>query len=86
NCPTRVSDEEREKLFRHYWKLENFKDKVDYIAGCVHEFAPLRPVSGRRSFSRRYMLKVNGKEERVCKEFFVSTFDISESTIVTYMG
>lgn len=86
NCSSIVSEEQRQHLFQHYWELETFKEKVDYIAGCVHEFAPLRPVSGRRAYSRRYMLKVGGKDERVCKEFFVNTFDISESTIVTYMG
>ncbi|XP_059179519.1 uncharacterized protein LOC131958471 [Physella acuta] len=86
NCPSRVSEEEREILFKEYWSLDTFKEKVNFISSCVHEFTPLRPVSGRRAYSRRYMLKNNGKEERVCKEFFVTTFDISESTIVTYMS
>ncbi|CAG5127483.1 unnamed protein product [Candidula unifasciata] len=86
NCSSIVSEEQRQQLFEEYWELETFKEKVDYIAGCVNEFAPLRPVSGRRAYSRRYTLKVGGKDERVCKEFFVNTFDISESTIVTYMG
>lgn len=86
NCPSRVSEEEREILFKEYWSLDTFKEKVNFISSCVHEFTPIRPVSGRRAYSRRYMLKINGKEERVCKEFFVTTFDISESTIVTYMS
>ncbi|XP_005092260.1 uncharacterized protein LOC101854391 isoform X2 [Aplysia californica] len=86
NCPLRVSEEDRKVLFEKYWNLESYKEKVEFISGCVHEFTPLRPVSGRRAYSRRYMLKVRGKDERVCKEFFVSTFDISESTIVTYMS
>ncbi|GFO23215.1 Ws0399_0 protein [Plakobranchus ocellatus] len=86
NCPSRVSEEERWKLFRHFWNLELFRNKVDYICDLIFEFAPIRPVSGKRSFSRRYTLKVKGKDERVCKDFFTSTFDISERTVVTYMA
>ena len=86
NCPSRVSEEERLRLFGHYWGLETYKDKVNYLCSFIHEFSPLRPMSGRRSYSRRYTLNVNGKDERVCKDFFLSTFDISQSTIMTFMA
>ncbi|GFS20801.1 WS0399_0 protein [Elysia marginata] len=86
NCPLRVSEEERWQLHRHYWTLESYKEKVNYLCSLIHEFSPLRPISGKKSYSRRFMLKIKQKDERVCKDFFISTFDISQSTVKTFMA
>ncbi|KAK3800834.1 hypothetical protein RRG08_008589 [Elysia crispata] len=44
-----------------------------------------KPTSGKKSHSRRHILRINGKDARVCKDFFISTFDISQSTATTFM-
>ena len=66
----------------HYWGLESYRDKVNYFCSFIHEFSPLRPTSGKKSHS---ILRINGKDARVCKDFFISTFDISQSTATTFM-
>lgn len=90
-CSSHISEEERQELFKIYWDLETYKQRVDFLCDLVEEFLPLRPrrykgnseSKSRRSFSRRYRIKIDDKIVRVCKDFFLSTLDIGDSMVST---
>ena len=82
-CTTKVTQETRQKLFDHYYSPQmTYERKRDFI--CRH--IEVKPTSKRnlRTYklnSRTYMLPVDGRLVRVCKQFFLKTLDISDKLV-----
>lgn len=94
-CST-ITDGQREAIFKQYWALPDLNQKR-YFLSCL-----LKPIvtdkrylkldtSGNiidpRKCNNAYYIRIESKEEvRVCKIFFLRTFDVSERVIRTIVS
>ncbi|RUS76450.1 hypothetical protein EGW08_015791 [Elysia chlorotica] len=82
-CTSKIDESQRIVLNKMYWELDTYEKKINYLSEYVETYSPKKQTTGRKAFSRRYFFAVNGVKVRVCKDFFLSTLHISESTIAT---
>ena len=85
NCNEKISQQERESICQVYWALEDYNRKKDFILGSVKTFEPKQrrtASSKQRKASHAYFFVSNGKEIRVCKNFFLSTLCVSNNTVL----
>lgn len=86
------SEKCRQKLFNVFWNLESWDAKKAYIRGLVD----IRPILKRRAENSRnesrkrngydfYLQNDKGMKMRVCKQFFLSTFDVSKDMIINWI-
>lgn len=90
NCSRNVDVHQQQSAFDRYWSLPN-TEKQYYFAQCINKSAPnkrQRPdYKGKKNVSMEFQLIVGSDDcttIRVCKEFFMGTFDISNSQIKTH--
>lgn len=73
-CNENISETKRQELFEKFYKLPTYDLQTAYLSTCIFKVAPKRRKSNKpRNFSTKIMLL----NKRVCKEFFLRTFDIS---------
>ena len=83
NCATKVPDNVRTEIFESFNEESmTYERKRDFI--CRH--IVVTPVTDRygktyKQNSRTYYLPVNGINQRVCKQFFLRTLDISDKMV-----
>jgi len=87
----KVSDEERQRIFDHFWKMRTWEAKKVYISSVVLHSVPKHrrreTVEGesRKQIGFRYYLKVTNEQEAVqyyvCKAMFLSTLDVGERMV-----
>lgn len=97
-CSKKVTEEQREKLFHHYYNLGNVTKQWQFLSEQMDQFKPKKarrlrmrlkdtepPVRRReRNSNIVYYLKVDDNERiKVCLTMFTSTFDITSCTIQT---
>ncbi|KAH9632643.1 hypothetical protein HF086_008470 [Spodoptera exigua] len=84
-----VSDEEREQIHKHFWKLRTWPEKMAFIkALAVRRCIRRRRTSQQRSTSKKqsghdiFINKLDAKctRVRVCKLFFLNTLCIGEDS------
>ncbi|KAL5273998.1 hypothetical protein ACFFRR_000637 [Megaselia abdita] len=85
-CKERISEEDRQEIFDHYWQLNSDYVKRQFIAQCLEstERKYMRVNSKScRSANTSFNFSVTSGKERVCKRFFVRTLGIGEGAIDT---
>lgn len=89
-CTTKITEEERAKVFSEYWKLGNLEKQRQFIRNCMEEINPqYRYVrqSGSRAPRKKnlaFYFHINAdKKIRVCNMFFENTLDINSRVIKT---
>lgn len=89
NCSDNIKEEEREHIFKCYWRLGTHEQQWDFISKYVTSHAPFRiKASGpNRSSIYVYTLpKINDNMETtvtVCRTMFLNTLSVSEKTVRT---
>ncbi|KAE8740383.1 hypothetical protein FOCC_FOCC014121 [Frankliniella occidentalis] len=88
-CKKRVSPEERESIFKTFWKLDSVHRKRDFISRSVSTKKPAScstiPSRAKKT-ARRYSLTVTGAREEkiaVCKTMFINTLGIPDCWVET---
>lgn len=81
-----VSDAKQKELNDAFYNLGNYDLQTAYLFGLIKVINKKRTYKGtvdsdKRSFSREYYLPIGGKEERVCKMFFIELFSVSDGRI-----
>lgn len=89
-CPKKISEEQRLKIFNDYYSLSNINRKRDFLSKNMELIQPkYRYVRANRQKAERrcnyafYFQSLEGKKIRVCKTFFRNTLDINDRTILT---
>lgn len=79
-CATRMSQEDREKVYNEYYGYANIEKQrrfiamhVEYIKGTDNKTS-----NPTRGLNLAYYLTINGTRLRVCKRMFRGTLDISD--------
>lgn len=85
-CSSKVTEEDRMKIFETFWKkLLNKQAKWLFLNSYVQQFhkQQSKQEKSRRANSRKYFLPVNESRVQVCKVMFLATLDISDGQITT---
>uniref|UniRef100_A0A8D9EDC2 Uncharacterized protein n=1 Tax=Cacopsylla melanoneura TaxID=428564 RepID=A0A8D9EDC2_9HEMI len=82
-CFEKITKERRQAIFREFWDLGNLEDQRFFIAINLDQVIPTyRYSKSKRAFNHAYHLtNTVGEKERVCREFFRNTLDISTKMI-----
>lgn len=80
-----IKEQERENLFKNFWKTLNWDQRKVYIVSLVERKEVLRKrtvsEASRRSDTLQYHLVVNGKKVQVCQQMFLNTLGIKKWTV-----
>ena len=84
-CSQKVTQEDRQLIFRTYWNLSTYDKQRNVICQNVQDKAPTRISSNRRGKLNAFHLPVNAERVSVCKKFFLNTLDIGKKTVTFAM-
>ena len=84
------NDDERQEIFNHFWEELTWDEKKLYVTSMVEMKSVKRRTGEDRDHSRRntsliFSFKRNGTKARVCKEFFLSTLNLGEWTLYSWV-
>ncbi|XP_055702193.1 uncharacterized protein LOC129801317 isoform X1 [Phlebotomus papatasi] len=79
-CHDRISEDIRQELFKKFWAFGNLLTQRQYIHNLM-DIAKL-PDRKRKSLVQ-YKLIIDGTTFKVCKKFFLKTFDLTNKFIRT---
>ena len=85
-CNTKFTEEDRGRICREYWQLEDYARQKNFILSNVDRFDVQRQRSrGERKRTKTqsvvYSFKNGSEVVRVCKRFFLKTIDISHGPV-----
>ncbi|XP_071769027.2 uncharacterized protein LOC139922408 [Centroberyx gerrardi] len=79
-CSVNIPESEREKIFAHFWGMGDSAKQKSFIIDHVLKRDKRRQTTdgdSRRQNSLEYFLSLEGRQIRVCKDFFLKTLDVS---------
>lgn len=84
----KVTQENRESIFNMFWSNITWSEKI-YIQ-CLVKIQNVQRRRGtgeisKRNVSLKYHLKVDNTEIRVCKQMFLKTLGMKESTVLNWV-
>lgn len=89
-CGNKISFSEQEAIFKSYWNLGSYNQRILFIGGLMEivncKFTTLQKhvtKPRQRNHHIKYFLPVNGKNIDVCQKCFIQCFDESESYLKT---
>lgn len=87
----RLSESERRDIFNSFWHDMTWDQKKLYVVSLVKNGVPKRrrrgEASSRRSRTLIYNLRIpTGETLRVCKKMFLSTLDLGEWSILSWVN
>lgn len=71
------TEEERQRLFTKLQELPSYDMKTNFLASCIQKKAPQRTKVDCRNKGYSTIITLLGR--RVCRDFFLKTFDITDS-------
>lgn len=78
-CNQNFPEPVRESIFQHYWEMGDAARQKDFIVNLVIKRGKRNSEQiSRRTHSFEYYLTFEGRQIRVCKDFFLKTLDMSE--------
>lgn len=83
-----LTEEMRISIFNEFWCMSWSQKKV-FVSSMVDKTTTQRKTKGtdsRRSSSKAYYFKIEGKRERVCLKTFINTLGVKEWTIRYWLG
>lgn len=85
-CKTKITEDQRRKIFETYWKLSSIDRQRSFIDSHISDISPTyknKKPGSNRSKNIKYTLRVEDKIFQVCKTFFKNTLAINNRTIFT---
>ncbi|CAH2987296.1 unnamed protein product [Chilo suppressalis] len=82
-----ISEERRDRLFSHFWKLESMQRRRDWIAQITEKnytksSSVNEPEASRRKFTYTYFINEGEGRRKVCQKFLIDTLDITQKFIL----
>ncbi|CAG9763453.1 unnamed protein product [Ceutorhynchus assimilis] len=72
----KIEEERRKLLFEKFYSLQSYDLQTQYLASCITKSAPKRPNRNAVS-QKQFTTIITLMGTRVCKKFFLKTFDIT---------
>ncbi|XP_022831051.1 uncharacterized protein LOC111359686 [Spodoptera litura] len=87
-CRDKITEEQRQEIFKCYWGLGTLQRQRDFLNSCLTTLkVPYRRVKEGAAKNRNqncvFNFMVNGAGVRTCNFFFINTLGISERTLRT---
>ena len=85
-CTDSFEGSDRHGIFSSFWRTGSKQSPTAFVISMVEEDEPASQrckASKQHNVVRPYHLQKNGTRHRVCKLFFLSTLDISATTVTT---
>ncbi|CAH2010520.1 unnamed protein product [Acanthoscelides obtectus] len=85
-CSTKISQDQRQKIFEEYWQLGDVLQQRGFIAGRMLTIKPkyrCQKGENSRRLNSSFFFDLDGQNIRICKQFFMSTLGISSRVIRT---
>lgn len=81
------SDAERQEIFDSFWHELDWKQRKVFVASMVDVRTVQKPKHEQpiRRGSLRFTLKKDGERKQVCKQFFLSTLNIGEWSVYSWV-
>lgn len=82
-CQSRVTEEDRQFVFKEYYSFDNAVQQWEYIAKCLGRIEPKyrRRNRGPRNLNVEYNFNLKNGREKVCKTMFLNTLVVTNSAI-----
>ena len=85
-CFERIPEVDRQNVFELFWKMGEFSAQNAFICGLVKQNSIKRSRSrnatrNRKSASNEYFVNINNISQKVCKQYFLQTFQISNGRL-----
>lgn len=85
-CPQKISEAARKNLFKKFWEIGSFSGQNIYMCGLVTQISPQmrRPRDfsrSQKSTTNYYRLQFEKNSVKVCKKYFLNTFQISDGRL-----
>lgn len=77
-----ISEVERQNLFTKFYALKSYDLQTNFIASCVTKIEPQR-IKAQAASHKQFTTIIKLMGVRVCKLFFLKTFDISTRRFLT---
>lgn len=83
-CLEKVSIDSRESAFNSFWKIGTFSAQNAFLCGLIKQQVPVRHRPRCNSRSQKSttnifnVILIDGKSVKVCKKYFLDTFQISD--------
>lgn len=89
-CANKISDEQRQTLFREYWAMADLQQQRMFIVSCIDRINPKYRYPTQQQKSRGlnnafYFTFSSGEKICVCKYFFMATLGINSQVIQTVL-
>ena len=89
-CERKISESERESIFKHYYKLQQ-TEKYQFYGKTTERFEKTRCTvtkgegkDSRRRYTFQYYLEIGNDRHRVCKDYYLGTLAISQKPIYNF--
>lgn len=88
-CNTHFSNEDSLSIFRNFWKLASESEQRQFIGSLVSrekkQVTRTGNIQSRRAHTYLYNLSKNSEKIRVCKGFFLSCLNVTDSLVTSIM-
>nr|XP_046491887.1 uncharacterized protein LOC124223698 [Neodiprion pinetum] len=89
NCSSSFDYKRQREIFKTFWAMAEKPSQDTFLISCIQreEIKYVKTVTKRknRSWSWKYSFKVDGQDKTVCKGFFLSLLQITESRMKTVL-
>lgn len=75
-CNQNIPEGQREELFRAYYDLPTYDHQTAFLSSCIKK-ADVSRKKNNSTIQRKFSTQITLLNKRVCKQFFLKTFDIS---------
>lgn len=84
-CTTNVDETTRKQIFTEFYALGDKNHQRNFINACMEQRTArkYRNPNAKRNLNYAYFFKLDNKKIYVCKRFFKSTLDVTNTTIST---
>ncbi|XP_063218744.1 uncharacterized protein LOC134529006 [Bacillus rossius redtenbacheri] len=89
-CFDKVDEEDRKKTFENFWNIGVFSCQNAFLCGLIKQEKPKvrRPRDNSRQAKiaiNQYYIPIGGNSVKVCKKYFLDTFQISDGRMTRAM-
>ncbi|KAJ8970621.1 hypothetical protein NQ314_001156 [Rhamnusium bicolor] len=89
-CSTKISEDDRNKIFGDYWSLKDLQRQRDFLLASMVEIKPKyryvkENTTRNRSHNNAFYFEINKEKIQICKLFFKATLGINDRPIRTVL-
>ncbi|KAK5648400.1 hypothetical protein RI129_003292 [Pyrocoelia pectoralis] len=81
-CNENIPETDKQELFNNFYELPSYDLQTSFLSSCIKKEDVARTKLGAKN-NRKFSTKIMLSNKRVCKAFFLKTFDITNRRFTT---